>query len=180
MKRRVLFPRMKGVLVGAVVVGLMLTLVPSIKANPSDTVVSDEGNSLRDIPSAQQVFSLKSDGDEVSACLDWGDLQQSEVPQSYREEVGLFGTGKMEETEEVLVSPDQKTFGFFLDTGLDAAQTTIRDTLQSKQWRWIDSGQNAFATFVKDCGVYRWASVGCSEINGTTSVVITLDGGGDS
>ena len=113
-----------------------------------------------------------SDGAEtapLSAGLSDVGMTQSGAPELVRFEDELFS---LEGFEDVRAAEEGTLVGFVISRPGDRAFAMVRDLLEVEGWVCVESGSETSASFVKQKGVYRWAFVSCTEVAGSTSVVV--------
>ncbi|MDO5329396.1 MAG: hypothetical protein Q4E88_04815 [Coriobacteriia bacterium] len=76
---------------------------------------------------------------------------------------------------DVKVSDEGKIVGFNLPVKASFAFKTLKTNLESKSWKYVNSGDDTKATFYKTEGIYTWLFLNCIDISSQTSVVITVD-----
>ncbi len=123
-----------------------------------------------------ECFSASLQGGDVTQGValasSWKDRYEREASQTFEEEVmpvsDLYP----------LVSSDGLTVGFTYNAPCDEAASFVREHVEERGWRFVESGESAFFTFVKDTGVYTWLGVTCVEGEDCTSVVMQVIEGG--
>lgn len=165
--RRILFPRAWLVLALMALTALGLFLLP-IEGRPEG--VQDAG--APDV--AALAFSAIGGGDVegLAQTLSEESLSRYEVelPEGTQSEMP-FPAGALcsANSEGVVV-------GFTFKGGASSAFDRLRTDMEEKGWTYVSSGSQTAATFAKDVGAYRWATMTCTEVDGGTAVVINARG----
>ncbi len=66
--------------------------------------------------------------------------------------------------------------GFTFEGGASSAFDHLRAEMEGRGWTYVSSGSQSAASFVKDVGMYRWATMTCTEVGGGAAVVINARG----
>lgn len=168
MKQR-LYPAAFKVLVGLLITFLAIGITTKVLRVGGD--VANEGTQ-----GVIECFSASLRGGDVtqgvSLASSWRNQYDHEVPRIFEEEVmpvsGLHP----------LVSSDGFTVGFTYDGRVEEAAEFVCDQVEQRGWSFVKSGHDAFSTFIKDTGSFKWLGVTCVEKNETTSVVMVVQEGG--
>ena len=113
---------------------------------------------------AQETISIAAFGDSGSA---YAVESGSSVLEAFEQEVlSLAAYSELRTTAEACV------VGFIANESAEKTFSDLTQTLERGGWTAIASGSATAGSFAKSTGAYRWIFVSCSDIAGTTSVVI--------
>ena len=73
---------------------------------------------------------------------------------------------------DIMVFDEGAIVGFSAIETSEQVFTSVKDEMVNKGWSFSDSGVAACGTFTKQEGNCRWAWISCSDISGSTSVVV--------
>jgi hypothetical protein len=73
---------------------------------------------------------------------------------------------------DFMVFDEGAIVGFSATEASEQVFTILKDEMTNKGWSFSDGGVAACGTFTKQKGKCRWAWVSCSDISGSTSVVV--------
>lgn len=76
---------------------------------------------------------------------------------------------------DVKVSQDEKIVGFNMSLPAEKSFSIIKNKLNEKNWKCIDSSNYNYANFIKDEGEYTWLFINCVDVGGGCSVIFTKD-----
>ena len=100
--------------------------------------------------------------------------ESGEAPPWFADE--LFA---LDEYSNVAVAAGGTVVGFEADGAATHAYAHIAEKMRERGWTEVGSGLAGNGAFVKDGGSCSWAWVSCTDVSGTTSVVVQCvhDGG---
>lgn len=156
-----LYRRAGPVLVLFAVAGLILFSSATCTAGGS-VVRSGVGNTTGALLAQQDG---QSDGFEMSD--NWLEGYSIDAPAGFEEELFARGDAVYSESGQVLCA------GFVQEGAIDAIASELQSELEQKGWNSVASGEESVITFVKGSGMYRWAAITCTEVNGSVSAVVT-------
>lgn len=107
----------------------------------------------------------QDDGFEMSD--NWLEGYSADASAGFEEELFARGDAVYSESGQVLCA------GFVQEGAIDAIASELQSELEQKGWNSVASGEESVITFVKGSGMYRWAAITCTEVNGSVSAVVT-------
>lgn len=95
------------------------------------------------------------------------DADDGAPPEAFLAEVGLLS-----EARNVRVGIEECVVGYVVDEDAESVLAALRADMSARGWTPVELGGIGGCTFVKDDGVYGWALSTCTEVAGSTSVVV--------
>lgn len=166
--RHALYPRAALMLVFLAFVFAVLLLSPR---SDGASIAEEESISVAKEFQESVSASFSSDGQlslEAASTSGVLDAYRQSLPSDVAEEVWTAPGS------EVLVANDGCVVGYAMAQNQAEASKEVRSGMEDLGWTYVESGTEALATYVKDEGAFRWASVGITEVGGSSSVVISL------
>lgn len=113
---------------------------------------------------AQEAITIAAFGDSASA---YAVESGSSALETFEQEVLSLAAYR-----ELRLAAEVCVVGFTADGSAEKTFSDLSQTLERGGWTAITSGSATAGSFVKSTGTYRWIFMSCSDIAGTTSVVI--------
>lgn len=157
---RLLYRRAGPVLVLFTAAGLILFGGATCTAGGS-VVRSGVGNTTGALLAQQDG---RSDGFEMSD--NWLEGYSADAPAGFEEELFARDDAVYSESGQVVCA------GFAQEGTIDAIASELQGELEQKGWNSVASGEGSVITFAKGSGMYRWAAITCTEVNGSVSAVV--------
>lgn len=166
-KRKALYPRAWLILALFALTALGLLLWPSEGQSGN----AGDARAFEGVALASSAIS-GGDAEGLAQALSEKSLSRYEVEPSE----GVKGEVPFRSGALCSVGSDGIVVGFTLKNGESFVFDQVRTEMEAKGWTYVSSGNKAAATFAKDVGAYRWATVTCTEAASGVAVVINARG----
>lgn len=122
-----------------------------------DTGLDPDADSPKEV-SLEQVFSEESEED-----------RRSFLPPDFENEVV-----DLKDFSEVCISSDASVIGFLSPKDVKSTQAFCTDSLTTKGWTEIESGQEGIASYIRADERYSWILLSCTVVGEDTAVVLRV------